>query len=122
MRGVKSRTVGEVITTRSITGLNVVNVNAPGESAGLSAVLRQYPEADVVNLTSYVSDPLLGVITRLRCGPGHSGHEPSAGRTRGDGSGGSPVTGGPARTTRTRIATRLGVETDDTIELVTELN
>src|SRR5260370_8653855 len=79
MRGGREPHGGEVIIHAQHQGLNIVHVNAPPEPAGLSAILRQYPDADVVNLTSYVSDPLLGVIYPA-CDPWlpNSGHEPFA--------------------------------------------
>ena len=124
MRGGREPHGGEVISHAQHQGLNVVNVNAPGEPAGLSAVLRQYPQADVVNLTSFVSDPLLGVIYPA-CDAvlANSGHEPfGLVGLEVMAAGGLAVTGATGEDYADAYRNALVVETDDTIELVTELN
>ena len=124
MRGGREPHGGEVISHAQHQGLNVVHVNAPAETAGLSAVLRQYPEADVVNLTTFVSDPMLGVIY-LACDAvlANSGHEPfGLVGLEVMAAGGLAVTGATGEDYADAYRNALVVETDDTIELVTELN
>jgi len=124
MRGGREPHGGEVISHAQHQGLNVVHVNAPAETAGLSAVLRQYPEADVVNLTSFVSDPMLGVIYPA-CDAvlANSGHEPfGLVGLEVMAAGGLAVTGATGEDYADAYRNALVVETDDTIELVTELN
>jgi glycosyltransferase involved in cell wall biosynthesis len=124
MRGGREPHGGEVISHAQHQGLNVVDVDAPAETAGLSAVLRQFPEADVVNLTSFVSDPMLGVIYPA-CDAvlANSGHEPfGLVGLEVMAAGGLAVTGATGEDYADAYRNALVVETDDTIELVTELN
>jgi glycosyltransferase involved in cell wall biosynthesis len=124
LRGGREPHGGEVISHAQHQGLNVVHVNAPPEPAGLSAILRQYPEADVVNLTSYVSDPMLGVIYPA-CDAvlANSGHEPfGLVGLEVMAAGGLAVTGATGEDYSNAYRNALVLETDDAIELVTGLN
>jgi glycosyltransferase involved in cell wall biosynthesis len=124
MRGGREPHGGEVISHAQHQGLNVVHVNAPAEPAGLSAILRQYPEADVVNLTSYVGDPLLGVIYPA-CDAvlANSGHEPfGLVGLEVMAAGGLAVTGATGEDYADAYRNALVLETDEPIELVTGLN
>jgi len=99
-------------------------VNAPPEPAGLSAILRQYPEADVINLTSFVSEPMLGVIYPA-CDAvlANSGHEPfGLVGLEVMAAGGLAVTGATGEDYADAYRNALVLETDDAIELVTGLN
>jgi glycosyltransferase involved in cell wall biosynthesis len=124
MRGGREPHGAEVITHAQHQGLNVVNVNAPEQPAGLSAILRQYPEAEIINLTSYVSDPLLGVIYPA-CDAvlANSGHEPF-GLVGQEvmAAGGLAVTGSTGEDYADAFRNALVLETDDAIELVTGLS
>ena len=55
IRGGRERHGGEVLAHAEQQGLTLVNVNAPSEPSDLAAVLREHPESDVINLTSFVS-------------------------------------------------------------------
>ena len=124
MRGGREPHGGEVINHAQHQGLNVVHVSAPPEPAGLSAILRQYPEADVVNLTSFVSDPMLGVIYPA-CDAvlANSGHEPfGLVGLEVMAAGGLAVTGATGEDYADAYRNALVLETDDAIELVTGLN
>jgi len=124
MRGGSEAHGGEVISHAQHQGLNVVNVNAPAEPAGLSAVLREFPDADVVNFTSYISDAMLGVIYPA-CDAvlANSGHEPfGLVGLEVMAAGGLAVTGATGEDYANSYRNALVVETDDAIELVTELN
>jgi glycosyltransferase involved in cell wall biosynthesis len=124
MRGGREPHGGEVISHAQHQGLNVVHVNAPADSAGLSVIFRQYPEADVVNLTSYVGDPLLGVIYPA-CDAvlANSGHEPfGLVGLEVMAAGGLAVTGATGEDYADAYRNALVLETDEPIELVTGLN
>ena len=124
MRGGREAHGGEVLAHAQHQGLNVVHVNAPEQPAGLSAILRQYPDAEIVNLTSFVSDPLLGVIYPA-CDAvlANSGHEPfGLVGLEVMAAGGLAVTGSTGEDYANAYRNALVVETDDAIELVTELN
>ncbi len=124
LRGGREPHGGEVISHAQRQGLNVVHVNAPPEPPGLSAILRQYPEADVVNFTSYVSDPMLGVIYPA-CDAvlANSGHEPfGLVGLEVMAAGGLAVTGATGEDYADAYRNALVLETDDAIELVTALN
>jgi glycosyltransferase involved in cell wall biosynthesis len=124
MRGGREPHGGEVISHAQHQSLNVVHVNAPPEPAGLSAILRQYPDADVVNLTSYVSDPMLGVIYPA-CDAvlANSGHEPfGLVGLEVMAAGGLAVTGATGEDYADAYRNALVLETDEAIELVTALN
>jgi glycosyltransferase involved in cell wall biosynthesis len=124
LRGGREPHGGEVISHAQHQGLNVVHVNAPPEPAGLSAILRQYPEADVVNLTSFVRDPMLGVIYPA-CDAvlANSGHEPfGLVGLEVMAAGGLAVTGATGEDYAVAYRNALVLETNDAIELVTGLN
>src|SRR6266567_5800059 len=124
MRGGREPHGGEVISHAQYQGLNVVNVNAPAEPAALSAILRQYPEADVFNLTSFVSDPMLPVIYSASDAVlANSGHEPfGLVGLEVMAAGGLAVTGATGEDYAEAYRNALVVETDDPIELVAGLN
>src|SRR5216683_2238373 len=124
LRGGREPHGGEVISHAQHQGLNIVHVNAPPEPAGLSAILRRYPDADVVNLTSYVSDPMLGVIYPA-CDAvlANSGHEPfGLVGLEVMAAGGLAVTGATGEDYADAYRNALVLETDDAIELVTALS
>jgi len=124
VRGGREPHGGEVLTHAQHQGLNIVHVDSPAEPAGLAAVLRQHPEADVVNLTSFVSDPMLGVIYPT-CDAvlANSGHEPfGLVGLEVMAAGGLAVTGATGEDYANAYRNALVLETDDAIELVTELN
>ena len=124
VRGGREPHGGEVLTHAQHQGLNIVHVDSPAEPAGLAAVLRQHPEADVVNLTSFVSDPMLGVIYPT-CDAvlANSGHEPfGLVGLEVMAAGGLAVTGATGEDYASAYRNALVLETDDAIELVTELN
>ncbi len=124
MRGGREPHGGEVLTHAQHQGLNIVHVDSPAEPAGLAAVFRQHPEADVENLTSFVIDPMLGVIYPT-CDAvlANSGHEPfGLVGLEVMAAGGLAVTGATGEDYANAYRNALVVETDDAIELVTELN
>jgi glycosyltransferase involved in cell wall biosynthesis len=124
MRGGREPHGGDVISHAQHQGLEVVDLKSPSDPAGLSAILRENPKADVVNLTTYVSDALLGVIYPA-CDAvlANSGHEPfGLVGLEVMAAGGLAVTGATGEDYANAYRNALVVETDDAIELVTELN
>lgn len=124
IRGGREAHGGEVISHAQHQGLNVVDVKAPAEPAGLAAILRLSPDADVVNLTSFVSDAMLGVIYAA-CDAviANSGHEPfGLVGLEVMAAGGLAITGATGEDYADAYHNALVLETDDAIELVTGLN
>jgi glycosyltransferase involved in cell wall biosynthesis len=87
-------------------------------------VLREHREADVVNLTSFLNESMLGVIYPA-CDAvlANSGHEPfGLVGLEVMAAGGLAVTGATGEDYAVSYRNALVLETDDAIELVTELN
>jgi glycosyltransferase involved in cell wall biosynthesis len=124
MRGGREPHGGEVFAHAENQGLTVVDVNAPSEPSGLAAVLREHPEADVINLTSFVSDAMLGAIySACDAVLANSGHEPfGLVGLEVMAAGGLAVTGSTGEDYAEAFRNALVLETNDPIELVTELN
>src|ERR1700694_3729624 len=124
MRGGKEPHGGEVIDHARRQGLNVLDATAPPDASGLAALLREHPEADAVNFTSFVSDEMLAVIysasdavlaNSVHEAFGLVGLEVMA-------AGGLAVTGSTGEDYAEAFRNALVVETNDPIELVTELS
>lgn len=124
MRGGREPHGGEVISLAQRQGLNVVHVGAPGEPAALSSLLREHRDADVINITSYVNDLMLGVIYSASDAVlANSGHEPfGLVGLEVMAAGGLAVTGSTGEDYADAYRNALVLETDDAIELVTGLN
>jgi glycosyltransferase involved in cell wall biosynthesis len=124
MRGGREAHGGEVFAHAERQGLRVLDVKAPGEPADLAAILHKNPDADVINLTSFVSDAMLGVIYPA-CDAvlANSGHEPfGLVGLEVMAAGGLAVTGSTGEDYAQAYRNALVMETDDPIELVTQLN
>src|SRR5216683_1344568 len=124
MRGGKEAHGGEVINHARQQGLVVIDAATPPDVAGLAALLRANATADVINLTTFVSDELLAIIYPA-CDAvlANSGHEPfGLVGLEVMAAGGLAVTGATGEDYADAYRNALVVETDDTIELVTELN
>lgn len=124
IRGGREPHGGEVFALAEHQGLRIVDVSAPSEPSALSAVLREQPEADVVNLTSFVSDAMLGVIySACDAVLANSGHEPfGLVGLEVMAAGGLAVTGSTGEDYAAAYRNALVLETADPIELVTGLN
>jgi len=124
MRGGKEPHGGEVIDHARRQGLNVLDAKAPPEASGLAALLREHPEADAVNFTSFVSDEMLAVIYSASDAVlANSGHEPfGLVGLEVMAAGGLAVTGSTGEDYAEAFRNALVVETNDPIELVTELS
>jgi glycosyltransferase involved in cell wall biosynthesis len=124
MRGGREPHGGEVFAYAEHQGLSIVDVSAPSEPSALSAILRERPEADVVNLTSFVSDAMLRVIySACDAVIANSGHEPfGLVGLEVMAAGGLAVTGSTGEDYAAAYRNALVLETADPIELVTALN
>ena len=124
MRGGKEPHGDEVIDQARRQGLNVLDAKAPPEASGLAALLREHPEADAVNFTSFVSDEMLAVIYSASDAVlANSGHEPfGLVGLEVMAAGGLAVTGSTGEDYAEAFRNALVVETNDPIELVTELS
>ncbi len=124
MRGGREPHGGEVITHAQHQGLAVFDTHAPTEPAGVSAILREHPNAEVINFTSFVSDPVIAVLYSASDAVlANSGHEPfGLVGLEVMAAGGLAVTGSTGEDYAEGYRNALVLETDDSIELVTELN
>jgi len=124
IRGGREQHAGEVFAHAQHQGLNIVDVTAPEEPSALAEILRQNPDADLINLTSFVSDAMLGVIYSASDAVlANSGHEPfGLVGLEVMAAGGLAVTGSTGEDYAEAFRNALVVETDDPIELVTELD
>ena len=124
IRGGKEPHGGQVLSHAENQGLTLVSVNAPREPSGLATILRDNPDADVINLTSFVSDDVLPVIYAASDAVlANSVHEPfGLVGLEVMAAGGLAVTGATGEDYAHAFRNALVMETDDPIELVTELS
>ena len=123
MRGGREAHGGEVLSHARHQGLTVIDATAPPDAAGLASLLRQNPDADVINFTSFVSDALLAVIYAA-CDAvlANSGHEPfGLVGLEVMAAGGLAVTGSTGEDYAAGYRNALVLETNDPVEVVTEL-
>jgi glycosyltransferase involved in cell wall biosynthesis len=123
MRGGREAHAAEVFNHAQHQGLAVRHVDAPSDPAGMSALLRESKDADVINLTSFVNDTLItSLYSACDAVLANSGHEPfglvglevMAAR-------GLAVTGSTGEDYAEAYRNAVVLETDDPIEIVTEL-
>jgi glycosyltransferase involved in cell wall biosynthesis len=124
MRGGREPHGTEVLSHARLQGLAVTDAGAPADAAGLSALIRAHPEADVINFTTFVGDDLLAVIySACDAVLANSGHEPfGLVGLEVMAAGGLAVTGSTGEDYAQAFRNALVLETDDPIELVTELS
>jgi glycosyltransferase involved in cell wall biosynthesis len=124
IRGGREAHGGQVLAHAENQGLTLVDVKAPGAPSGLATILRDNPDADVINLTSFVADDVLAVIYAAADAVlANSGHEPfGLVGLEVMAVGGLAVTGTTGEDYAQAFRNALVMETDDPIELVTELN
>jgi glycosyltransferase involved in cell wall biosynthesis len=122
IRGGREPHGAEVLSFARAQGLEVVDLKAPDTATGLAAALRVHP-AQVVNLTSYVSDELLALAyTSADAVLANSAHEPfGLVGLEVMAAGGLAVTGSTGEDYADGLRNALVLETDDPIELVTML-
>ena len=123
MRGGREPHGGEVIDHARHQGLDVIDAATPPDPAGLASLLREHPDADVINFTSFVSDGLLGVIySACDAVLANSGHEPfGLVGLEVMAAGGLAVTGSTGEDYAEAYRNALVLETSDPVELVTGL-
>ena len=124
MRGGREPHGSEVMDHARHQGLAVLDANAPTSAAELASLLRQHPDADAVNFTSFVSDELRAV-TYSACDAvlANSGHEPfGLVGLEVMAAGGLAVTGATGEDYAEAYRNALVLETNDPVELVTELS
>jgi glycosyltransferase involved in cell wall biosynthesis len=124
MRGGKEPHGGEVIDHARHQGLTVLDAKAPADALGLASMLREHPDADAVNFTSFISDELLPVIySACDAVLANSGHEPfGLVGLEVMAAGGLAVTGSTGEDYAEAYRNALVLETNDPVELVTELS
>jgi glycosyltransferase involved in cell wall biosynthesis len=123
MRGGRESHGGEVLNHARHQGLTVIDTATPADAAGLASLMRQNPDADVINLTSFVSDGLLRVIYAA-CDAvlANSGREPfGLVGLEVMAAGGLAVTGSTGEDYAEPYRNALVLETNDPVELVTQL-
>jgi glycosyltransferase involved in cell wall biosynthesis len=123
MRGGREPHGGEVLDYARHQGLNVVDTVTPGGASRLVSLLRQNTQADVINFTSFLSDELVAVIYAA-CDAvlANSGHEPfGLVGLEVMAAGGLAVTGSTGEDYAEAYRNALVLETNDPVELVTEL-
>jgi glycosyltransferase involved in cell wall biosynthesis len=123
MRGGREAHAAEVFNLALHQGLNVRHLDAPADSAGLSALLRDNKDADVINLTSFVDDDLVtSLYSACDAVLANSGHEPfGLVGLEVMAAGGLAVTGSTGEDYAEAYRNAVVLETDDPIEIVTEL-
>ena len=124
MRGGREPHGAEVIGHAQHQGLIVRNVGAPADADELGTLLRQTEGADVVNLTSFVGDRVLKTIYSASDAVlANSGHEPfGLVGLEVMGASGVAVTGSTGEDYAEAYRNAVVLETDDPIEIVTELS
>ena len=123
MRGGREAHAAEVFILAEHQGLTVRHVDAPSDPAGMSALLRENKVADVINLTSFVNDTLVtSLYAACDAVLANSGHEPfGLVGLEVMAAGGLAVTGSTGEDYAEAYRNALVLETDDPIEIVTEL-
>ena len=123
MRGGREPHGMEVLQHARNGGLTVVDVKAPDEPASLARILREHADADVINLTSYVSDDLLALIyVAADAVLANSGHEPfGLVGLEVMAAGGLAITGSTGEDYAEAFRNALVLETDDPVEVVSLL-
>ena len=124
MRGGREPHGAEVTMHAQRQGLVVKHAQAPSDASGLAALLRDSKQADVVNLTSFVSDELIPVIySACDAVLANSGHEPfGLVGLEVMAAGGIAVTGSTGEDYAEAYRNAVVLETEDPIEIVAELS
>jgi glycosyltransferase involved in cell wall biosynthesis len=123
MRGGREPHGTEVLGLAEHLGLDVKDVPAPDDATGLVATLKQSPRADILNFTSFLDESLVRVIYgSVDAVLANSGHEPfGLVGLEVMAAGGIAVTGATGEDYAEPYRNALVLETDDPLEIVTEL-
>ena len=123
MRGGRESHGGEVIDNARRQGLALIDAAAPADPFGLASLLRQNPDVDVINFTSFITDPMV-LLVYAACDAvlANSGHEPfGLVGLEVMAAGGLAVTGSTGEDYADAYRNAIVLETSDPIELVTGL-
>jgi glycosyltransferase involved in cell wall biosynthesis len=123
MRGGREAHGGEVIDHARRQGLALIDAAAPTDALGLASLLRQNPDVDVINFTTFVSDPMV-LLVYAACDAvlANSGHEPfGLVGLEVMAAGGLAVTGSTGEDYADAYRNAIVLETSDPVELVTGL-
>jgi glycosyltransferase involved in cell wall biosynthesis len=114
----------EVIAHAKLQGLVVKDARGPGDIPALVSLLRDCGDADVINLTSFLSDTVvIATYGGSDAVLANSGHEPfGLVGLEVMGAGGVAVTGSTGEDYAEPYRNALVLETDDPLEIVTELS
>lgn len=123
MRGGREPHGTEVLGVAAHLGLAVRHEAAPADTEGLVGLLRDAADADVINLTSFIDQSIVRVIyAAAEAVLANSGHEPfGLVGLEVMAAGGIAVTGSTGEDYAEPYRNALVLETDDPIEIVTEL-
>jgi len=123
MRGGREPHGAEAIGVAGHLGLAVKDAAAPADVHGLVSLLRQSAEAEVVNVTSFIDESLVRVLYAASDAVlANSGHEPfGLVGLEVMAAGGIAVTGSTGEDYAEAYHNALVLETDDPIEIITEL-
>jgi glycosyltransferase involved in cell wall biosynthesis len=123
MRGGREPHGAEVLGHAQHQGLVVRNVGAPANSDELGTLLRQTEGADVINLTTFIDDAVVKTIYSTSDAVlANSGHEPfGLVGLEAMAASGVAVTGSTGEDYAEAYRNAVVLETDDPIEIVTEL-
>jgi len=124
MRGGREPHGADVVNHAEHQGLVVRHVKSPGDVASLASLLRESREADVINLTSFLSDSMvIAIYSACDAVLANSSHEPfGLVGLEVMGAGGIPVTGSTGEDYADSYRNAVVLETDDPLEIVTELS
>ncbi|HKW73789.1 MAG TPA: glycosyltransferase [Candidatus Dormibacteraeota bacterium] len=123
MRGGREPHGAEVLGQAQHQGLVVRNVSAPADAEEITTLLRQTEDADVINITTFISDAVVRLMYATSDAVlANSGHEPfGLVGLEVMGAGGIAVTGSTGEDYAEAYRNALVLETDDPLEIVTEL-
>ena len=124
MRGGREPHGLEVIARAKLQGLVVKDAHGPADVPALVALLRDSRDADVINLTSFLSDTVvIAAYAGTDAVLANSGHEPfGLVGLEVMGAGGIAVTGSTGEDYAEAYRNAVVLETDDPLEIVTELS
>ena len=124
MRGGKEPHGADVLASAATHGLRVEDARSPQTAAGLAKLFANHPAADVINLVSFLPEPLLGTIYAASDAVlANSGHEPfGLVGLEVMAAGGLAVTGSTGEDYAEPFRNAIVLETDDPLELVAALH
>ena len=124
MRGGSEPHGADVLAHAATHGLVVEDVRSPQDEAAIARLWKAHPNADVLNLVSFLPESILGTIYAASDAVlANSGHEPfGLVGLEVMGAGGLAVTGATGEDYAEPFRNAVVIETDDPLELVTALD